>query len=68
MNPNQVEYNRRQREAAEGRAQRAIRLREAGETWETIGKLLGVSRQRAQALAKAHTSTPINGATDQAAA
>lgn len=55
MNPNQELFNRRQREAAAERAQRAIRLRAAGETWQTIGRLLGVSRQRAQALAKSHS-------------
>lgn len=49
-----LDFNTRQREAARPRAQRAIRLRETGETWTAIGKMLGVSRQRAQALAKAH--------------
>lgn len=46
--------NRQQREAARPRAERVIRLREAGETWAVIGRIIGVSRQRAQALAKAH--------------
>lgn len=47
--------NAAQKEAARPRAERALRLREAGESWVTIGKILGVSRQRAQALAKAHS-------------
>lgn len=54
MDSKTAEFNRLQREAARPRAERAIRLREAGETWRSIGKLLGVSPQRAQALAKAH--------------
>jgi ParB-like chromosome segregation protein Spo0J len=49
-----AEYNQKQHLAAKERALRAIRLRAAGETWETIGKLLGVSKQRAQALAARH--------------
>ena len=50
-----TEFNRQQKEVARPRAERAIRLREAGETWATIGRILGVSRQRAQQLAKAHS-------------
>lgn len=60
MNENQARYNRAQKEAARDRGDRAIRLREAGETWVTIGKLLGVSKQRAQALAKAHNKSGHN--------
>lgn len=47
-----AELNAKQIAAAMPRAQRAWKLRQAGETWATIGKLLGVSRQRAHALAK----------------
>lgn len=57
-NDRKAEFNRRQREAAAPRAERARRLREAGETWKTIGALLGISRQRAQALVKAHQQSP----------
>lgn len=46
-----VDYNERQAAEAQPRAERALRLREAGETWATIGKLLDVTRQRAQQLA-----------------
>ena len=53
---NNAEYNRKQREAARPRAERAIRLRKAGETWKAIGAMLGVSAQRAQALAAAHSN------------
>jgi hypothetical protein len=44
------DFNRKQREAAKPRVERVIKLREAGETWEVIGSLMGVSRQRAQAI------------------
>jgi hypothetical protein len=54
MHNNSVEFNRRQKDAAEPRRKRAAALREAGETWATIGKILGVSHQRAQQLAKAY--------------
>jgi predicted transcriptional regulator len=46
--------NRIAHEQAKERGLRAVRLRKAGETWAAIGLLLGVTRQRAQALAKAH--------------
>jgi hypothetical protein len=55
MNQKQADFNAQQKEAARPRAERAIRLREAGETWASIGRMLGVSRQRAQQLAKAHS-------------
>lgn len=45
------ELNRRQQAGMLPRGRRALRLRAAGETWASIGLLLGVSRQRAQALA-----------------
>jgi hypothetical protein len=54
MTPNQEQHNRRQHEAAAERARRVIRLRATGETWASIGRIIGVSRQRAQALARAH--------------
>jgi hypothetical protein len=56
VDPKVKAFNDQQHAAARARAERAIRLKNAGETWETIGKLLGVSRQRAQALAKAHSA------------
>lgn len=34
------------------RAERAVKLREAGETYETIGAILGVSRQRAHEIVR----------------
>lgn len=58
MDSRTAEFNRQQRELARPRAERAIRLREAGETWKEIGRILGVSRQRAQALAKAYAKAP----------
>ena len=54
MNPKVDEFNAEQRKAALPRALHVIRLREDGETWESIGNVLGVSRQRAQQIAKAH--------------
>ena len=54
MDRKNKEFNERLREAARPRAERAIRLREAGETWKAIGAILGVSHQRAQALAARH--------------
>jgi len=39
---------------AEARPRRAARLRAAGETYTAIGLLLGVSRQRAQAIIARH--------------
>ncbi|HUP07683.1 MAG TPA: hypothetical protein VMU47_11060 [Caldimonas sp.] len=45
-----TEYNERLRREAEPRVERIARLREANETFEAIGKLLGISRQRAQQL------------------
>jgi len=49
--PTPHEFNERLRREALPRARRALRLRQAGETWEAIGKLLGVTRQRAAQLA-----------------
>ena len=46
------DFNERLREEAKPRAERAARLRAAGETWAVIGQVLGVTRQRAQALVK----------------
>ena len=54
MNPKVAAFNTTQREAAQPRALQVIRLRESGHTWESIGSSLGVSRQRAQQIAKAH--------------
>ena len=51
VNSNQAIFNAKQIAEAMPRAQRALRLREAGETWATIGQLLGVSRERARQLA-----------------
>lgn len=51
MNPNQEQFNRRLQDEAEARALRVLRLRAAGETWQAIGGLLGISKQRAQQLA-----------------
>ena len=44
-------FNARLQREAEGRAERVLRLREAGESWQTIGSLLGISKQRAYQLA-----------------
>ena len=46
--------NREAHERARARGERALRLRAAGETWASVGTVLGVTRQRAQALARAH--------------
>ena len=46
-----AQLNRRQQDEMLPRGLRAMRLRQAGETWRTIGMLLGVSKQRAAALA-----------------
>ena len=54
-----ADLNAAQRAAARPRALKAIRLREAGLKWREIGHLLGVTRQRAQALAAAHGK--VNG-------
>ena len=54
MNPKVAAFNVIQRQAAQPRALQVIQMRELGETWESIGKRLGVSRQRAQQIAKAH--------------
>lgn len=43
-------FNQQQREVAKPRIQRITRLRKAGETWTAIGRILGISRQRAQQL------------------
>jgi DNA-directed RNA polymerase sigma subunit (sigma70/sigma32) len=47
---NQDSYNAALQAAARPRAETALKLKEEGRTWEEIGELLGVSRQRAQAL------------------
>jgi len=52
-------YNKRLAEEARPRAERAARLRAAGETWATIGQLLGVSRQRAQQLVAKHVGRAL---------
>lgn len=46
------EFNARQMAQARPRVLRILRLRHAGETWAAIGELLGISRQRAQAIAR----------------
>jgi hypothetical protein len=46
--------NERLEAEARPRAERAARLRAAGETYTAIGLLLGVSRQRAQAIIARH--------------
>ena len=51
MNEHQQQFNQRLQDEARARVQRVLRLREAGETWKTIGDLLGITRQRAQQLA-----------------
>jgi len=48
-------YNDRLHAAARPRGRLVIRLRKAGKTWAAIGERLGISRQRAHALAKAHS-------------
>ncbi len=50
MNENQAAFNARQVAESLPRAERALRLREAGETWKTIGRILGVSGERARQL------------------
>ena len=45
-------YNQRQLEEARPRAQRIVRLRDAGETLESIAALLGVSRERVRQIEK----------------
>ena len=57
MNPKVAAFNAEQRRAAQPRALEVIRRREAGETWQAIGTLMGVSRQCVQQLAKAHGYT-----------
>jgi len=49
-----AEFNRLQVEAATPRRKRVVALREAGETWASIGHILGITHQRAQQLAKAY--------------
>lgn len=51
MNEHQQQFNQRLQDEAQARVQRVLRLRAAGETWQTIGDLLGITRQRAQQLA-----------------
>lgn len=51
MNP----YNTRLRKAALPRIIKARKLRESGLTWTEVGKLLGISRQRAMQLATRQT-------------
>lgn len=51
VNANQAAFNAKQIADAMPRANRALRLREAGESYATIGRLLGVSRERARQLA-----------------
>lgn len=53
MDSKSAAFNKTLRDAAEPRRKRAVALREAGETWTTIGQILGVSRQRAQQLGAA---------------
>lgn len=57
MADNQQQYNARLKAQARPRALKAIALRKRGYTWTNIGALLGITRQRAQALAKAHSKT-----------
>ena len=45
-------FNKRQKAQAEKRRDRVLRLRAAGKTWKEIGRILRVSRQRAQQLGK----------------
>jgi predicted transcriptional regulator len=42
---------------ARERATIAIKLRASGMTWQAIGETLGITRQRAQQLAKTHTKS-----------
>ena len=56
------EFNQRLRAEAKPRAEVVIRLRRAGQTWAEIGRILGVSRQRAQALAARYLRRPGKGA------
>ena len=56
------EFNQRLRAEAKPRAEVIIRLRAAGQTWAEIGRILGVSRQRAQALAARYLRGAAKGA------
>lgn len=49
-----LSLNARLHEAARPRAEYVFGLRASGETWATIGKLLGITRQCAQQLAARH--------------
>lgn len=46
------DFNKRLQDEARPRAERAARLRAAGEKWRVIGQLLGITAQRAQAIVK----------------
>lgn len=63
MDDKSVEFNRLQKQSAEPRRKRAAALRATGETWATIGGILGVSPERARQLAKAYdgNGTPKRG-------
>lgn len=44
-------FNSRLHDAAIIRGKRALALRNSGKTWEAVGKIMGITRQRAQQLA-----------------
>ncbi len=51
---NNEAYNQRLHEGAAARAQRIIKLRDAGASWPAIGQQFKITRQRAQQLYKKH--------------
>ena len=51
---NEKVFNERLHSEAAPRKERIRRLREAGETWASIGVLLGISRQRAEYLGRGY--------------
>jgi DNA-directed RNA polymerase sigma subunit (sigma70/sigma32) len=56
-----AQYNKMLHEQARERATIAIKLHKSGKTWQEIGCVLGVTRQRAQQLAKTHMQRPKRG-------
>lgn len=54
---NNEAFNKQMHRSAKPRGKEAIRLRKSGLTWREVGeKMGGLSPQRAQALAKAHSA------------
>ncbi len=44
-------HNRKLKRAAKPRIRRILKLRASGKTWQAIGDMMGITKQRAQALA-----------------